>query len=161
MLPLQPSPPPPSLSLSLSLFLSPSDVFQVPVLDSSNAAFFLTKHKFPPAKWRLLAIGLKQLDAIQTIGADSADTLSQLVALITHWVANDKEKTWKKLVDAVVMSEESVIAEKLAKDVGVRYPGAASSTKLHVNIKHSALYFFCMLVLQMLMLSEAPGEHTI
>ena len=106
---------------------------------------------------------MKQLDPIRTIEAGPADILSQLVALITHWVANDKEKTWKKLVDAVRMSEESIIAEKLAKDVGVRYPGAASSTKLHVNIK---LETFCSIlplyvVLQMLMLSEAPGEQTI
>ena len=95
-----------------------------PVLDAGNAVYLLIKHKFPPAKWRNLAIGLKQISAIQTIEANSANALSQLVALITHWVANDKEKTWKKLVDAVVMSEESVIAEKLAKDVGVPYPGA-------------------------------------
>ena len=100
-----------------------------PVLDASNAVYLLTKHKFPPAKWRNLAAGLKQISAIQSIEADSANVLSQLVALIVHWVANDKEKSWKKLVDAVHMSEESVIAEKLAWELGVPSPGTASSTK--------------------------------
>ena len=100
----------------------------VPLLDANNAVYLLTKHKFPPAKWRNLAAGLKQISAIQTIEANSANALSQLVALIIHWVANDKEKTWKKLVDAVNMSEENVIAEKLAKEVGVPYSGTASYT---------------------------------
>ena len=91
----------------------------VPVLDVNNAVYLLTKYRFPPTKWRHLAAGLKQTEAIQTIGADSPDTISQLLALIIHWMANDKEKRWKKLVDAVDMSGESIIAKELAKDVGM------------------------------------------
>ena len=108
----------------LSFSLSLSDTIPTQVLDEDNAVYLLKKHKFPLAKWRDLAIGLKQIKAIRTIGADSGDALSQLVALIAHWMANDQEKSWKKLVHAVKMSEETVIAKKLAEDVGVPYPGA-------------------------------------
>ena len=41
-----------------------------------------------------------------------------------HWILNDQEKSWKKLVYAVEMCKEKIIAEKLAKDVGVLYSGA-------------------------------------
>ena len=46
-----------------------------------------------------------------------------MVALITHWVANDPNQTWKRLVDAIASSKEKVIAEQLASDVGVPFPG--------------------------------------
>ena len=59
---------------------------------------------------------------MSTIKADSPNAMSCLVALITHWVGNDPNKTWKKLVDAVASSEEKVIAERLANDVGVPSP---------------------------------------
>ena len=38
-------------------------------------------------------------------------------------MANDPKKTWKNLVDAMARSEEQVIAEQLASDVGVPSPG--------------------------------------
>ena len=38
-------------------------------------------------------------------------------------MANDPSKTWKNLVDAVARSEEKVVAEQLASDVGVPSPG--------------------------------------
>ena len=88
-------------------------------LDVNNVAYVLVKHDFPPSKWKQLAVGLKQLKAIPTIEADKVDAISSLLALITHWLANDQDKTWQKLVDAVVMSKEKVIAMKLAGDVGV------------------------------------------
>ena len=88
-------------------------------LDINNVAYVLVEHNFPPSKWKQLAVGLKQIKAIPTIKADKADALSSLVALITHWLANDLDKTWKKLVDAVAISEEKVIAMKLAGEVGV------------------------------------------
>ena len=48
-----------------------------------------------------------------------------MVAFITHWLANDPNKTWENLVDAVASSEEKVIpvAEKLVSDVGMPSPG--------------------------------------
>ena len=95
----------------------------VPHLDADNVAFHLNKCNFPPAKWTHLAVGLKQADAISTIEANRGDVAAHLVSLITHWVANDLEKTWEKLVDAVVISKEMTIAIQLAKDVGVPSPG--------------------------------------
>ena len=78
--------------------------------------------------WKELAIGLKQVKAIRTIGADSEESrnreIDNLIDLIAHWIANDQEKSWKKLVDAVEMCKEKIVAKKLAKDVGVLYSGA-------------------------------------
>ena len=81
------------------------------------------KHEFPPSKWTHLAVGLKQAHSLSTIEANAAEALDRLLALVTHWVANDPEKTWEKLVDAVSISKERVIAEQLAKDIGVPPPG--------------------------------------
>ena len=92
-------------------------------LDTNNAAYLLAKHKFPLAKWQTLATGLKQAKAVSTIKANNPNAISCLVALIAHWVANDSNRTWKKLIDAVAGSEEKVIAEQLASDVGVPSPG--------------------------------------
>ena len=44
----------------------------------------------------------------------------QLTALINHWVANDINKSWEKLVEAMEMSDHTVAADKLARDVGIR-----------------------------------------
>ena len=95
----------------------------VPHLDANNVAFHLNKWNFPPAKWTHLAVGLKQADAISTIEANREDAAAHLVSLTTYWVANDLEKTWEKLVDAVVISKEMTIAIQLAKYVGVPSPG--------------------------------------
>ena len=92
-------------------------------LDTNNAAYLLVKQDFPPDKWQTLAMGLKQANAVSTIKSNNPNTISCLVALIKHWVANDPDKTWEKLVDAVARSEERVIAERLARDVGVPSPG--------------------------------------
>ena len=115
------------LSPSFSFFslpLSPCHTGKTSALEESTAVYLLVKHEFPPAKWKDLAVGLMQAKAIQSIEADSGDAISQLVALIDHWMANDHKKSWEKLVDAVKMSKEKIIAEKLAKDVGVPYQGA-------------------------------------
>ena len=93
-------------------------------LDVDTVAHLLQEHNFPPHRWRLLATGLKQANVVPTIDADHKDVDGKLQALIAHWVANDPEKSWKKLVEAVKRSKEAVIAQKLAKAVGVPYPGA-------------------------------------
>ena len=85
--------------------------------------FRLTQHGFPPAKWKKLANGLRLARATPNIEADAANVDGRLQALIIHWVANDPGATWQKLVDAVIWSNEKVIAEKLAQDVGVSSTG--------------------------------------
>lgn len=100
----------------------------VPVLNTNSAAYLLLKHNFPPTKWRDLAVGLKQVQAISSIEADKLNSISCLVVLITHWVAVDKDKSWEMLVDAIDMSEETVLADKLAHDVGVSHEGELSYT---------------------------------
>ena len=88
-----------------------------PEFDANEVSFHLSKHKFPSDKWKKLADGLRMARATTTIEADEANVHDRLQALIIHWVANDPEATWQKLVEAVRMSNETVIAEKLAQDL--------------------------------------------
>ena len=81
------------------------------------------KYKFPAAKWTDLATGLRLATAISTIQANAQDVGARLQALIVYWLANDKGATWQKLVDAVAMSNEKVIAADLAKNVGASCQG--------------------------------------
>ena len=93
-------------------------------LDVNNVSLLLKKHKFPAAKWQGLAAGLGQASAVQNIQANGGNVDSKLLALINHWVANDRKKSWEKLVEAMDLCEEAVKAEELAEAVGVPYPGA-------------------------------------
>ena len=86
-------------------------------LDADKALYCLLKHEFPADKWRALANGLGLATAVRTIEADCGDVDSQLQGLIVHWLANDPGATWQKLVSAVYMCKEKLIADKLAKDV--------------------------------------------
>ena len=86
-------------------------------------SFQLTKHYFPPEKWPYLAIGLRLAELVPTIEADGGGVSTQLQSLITHWVQGSRDQEqqhyWEKLIDAVLLSEEIVIAKQLATDVGV------------------------------------------
>ena len=66
-------------------------------------------------------------------------------------MANDQKKSWKTLVDAVELSKENIIAEKLAKDVGVPYPGVfiiiLKLTLAHVIYRIYYIFFQCMYLL--------------
>ena len=87
-------------------------------MNADEALFLLSKHRLPPAKWKKLANGLKKASATSTIEANASDVDGCLQALIIHWIANDSEATWQKLLNAVIMCDEKAIAEKLAKDIG-------------------------------------------
>ena len=81
--------------------------------------FQLTKHKFPPADWESLAVCLKLSHAVDEINANKQSVRSKLIALIHHWVANDRDKSWDKLVTAIEMSDQEIVANKLAREVGL------------------------------------------
>ena len=84
----------------------------------------LKEHGFSDAKWPVLAVSLRQGDAVQGIQTNVLlwDTSVKLNTLIRHWLETDKEASWKKLVIAMVRSEQNVAAEKLAQDIGIPYP---------------------------------------
>ena len=96
----------------------------VPNLDADTVAFYLQLHKFPAAKWNQLATGLKQATAVPNIDSSMGDVHSKLQALIIHWVDNDQEISWQKLVEAVAMSDQVTTAQDLASAVGVSYQGS-------------------------------------
>ena len=89
-------------------------------VNADNVLYMLKKYKFDSHSWEKLAMGLrlhstpKQIERVYK-GADV-----QLTALINHWVANDINKSWEKLVEAMEMSDHTVAADKLARDVGIR-----------------------------------------
>ena len=67
----------------------------------------------------------------------------KLQALVVHWASQGN--SWKALVEALNMCEEKVIASKLAKEIGVVYPGlyicvcmfvSPVSCKDHYKSKH-------------------------
>ena len=83
----------------------------------------LTQHGFPATKWQDLAASLGQGSAVEEIEANvSRMSSAKLYALITHWLGNDEEPSWKKLVIAIEWSKQKVAAKKLAQDIGIPYP---------------------------------------
>ena len=82
--------------------------------------YLLNKHKFSSAVWAKLAMSLKLSHAVDVIDKDKQDCDSKLIALVNCWVANDPDKTWNKLVSAIEMSDQKVVADKLARGVGLR-----------------------------------------
>ena len=87
------------------------------VLDTNNAAYLILKHGFPPTKWLDLATGLQQGGHADLVLADKHSAISRLISVLKHWVANDDERTWRKLKEAMEMSDEPVAARKLYKDI--------------------------------------------
>lgn len=83
-------------------------------------SYQLTRHKFPPEKWPYLAVGLRLAELVPTIEADGGGVSTQLHSLITHWVIDQEpHHYWEELIDAVLLSEETVIANQLADHVCV------------------------------------------
>ena len=66
-----------------------------------------------------LAVGLKVSDAVDKIDKDKHDCDGKLIALVHHWVDNDTNKSWDKLVTAIEMSDQKIVADKLAREVGL------------------------------------------
>ena len=97
------------------------------IVTAHDALFLLSKHGFPPAKWENLATALKLAVTILNIKANTANVDSRLQDLVFHWLANDSEATWQKLVEAVRMSNEEVIAMKLAQDIGASSASGATT----------------------------------
>ena len=82
--------------------------------------FLLKKHEFSPAVWEKLAVGLKLSQDVSEIDKDKHDCATKLIALVNRWVDNDPDKSWKKLVSALKMSDQNVVAGELAREVGLR-----------------------------------------
>lgn len=107
---------------SLSFCLS------IPALDAKNLTYYLQKSKFPASKWRHLAVSLKHAEHIPITEANNeGNVFLQLIDITQHWLDNDPRKSWNKLVAAVALSQENVVAEKLAKQVGVQYSSKLSN----------------------------------
>ena len=95
-------------------------VSQFTEVNSDNVPFMLQKHNFPDHKWKKLARGLHLGGIVSGINSDEDDDSSKLIALINHWVRNDADKSWEKLVSAMKMSAEKIVANNLARDVGIQ-----------------------------------------
>ena len=93
-----------------------------PPADSSTILFKLDKHGFPAYKWMNLATGLMMGGSVPKYYGLQND-LARLNALVTDWTASAVEAgRWKALVTAVNMSGEKVVAQKLAKELGIPPP---------------------------------------
>ena len=87
-------------------------------LNADSVLYLLKKHEFSPAVWEKLAVGLKLSRAVDVIDKDKHDCDAKLIALINRWVDSDPDKSWNKLVSAIEMSDQAVVADKLAREVG-------------------------------------------
>ena len=85
-------------------------------LTTNNAAYLMLKHGFPPTKWIDLATALHHGGHTELIGADKYSSMSRLISVIKLWIANDEERSWMKLKEAMVEIGEPVIAHQLYKD---------------------------------------------
>ena len=88
-------------------------------LNADNVLYLLKKHKFSPAVWEKLAVGLKLSSAVDVIDKDKHDCDTKLIALVNLWVDNDPYKSWDMLVSAIKMSDKKVVADNLAREVGL------------------------------------------
>lgn len=92
-------------------------------LTVDNVLYKLTEHGFSATKWPVLAASLGQASAVEEIETDVTRVSSfKLNALIKHWLENDSEASWKKLVIGMEWSDQKVAAVKLARDIGILYP---------------------------------------
>ena len=91
-------------------------------MNADNVLYMLMKHKFNPASWGKLAMGLRLGSTAEQIEKDCKGSDAQLTGLINHWVATDTNKSWEKLVEAMEMTNHYIAADNLArdKDIGVR-----------------------------------------
>ena len=90
--------------------------------DAGNILFKLQQHGFPDHEWMRLARGLMMGGKVGKYSG-LIDDCAKLTALVTDWAANvEMEERWQTLVNAVGMSEQKMVAKKLAKDVGVPPP---------------------------------------
>ena len=76
----------------------------------------MLKHGFPPTKWIDLATALHHGGHTELIGADKYSSMSRLISVIKLWIANDEERSWMKLKEAMVEIGEPVRAHQLYKD---------------------------------------------
>ena len=84
-----------------------------------------------------LFLGIKQgrIDTLRTNNNGNADKL--LTAIIEEWLRNDKEKSWKKLADAVRSCHHPLLADKILE----QYCGEERKLfqKVYLIIKLAAL----------------------
>ena len=65
-------------------------------------------------------MGLKVSHAVEKIDKDKHGCDAKLIALVHYWVDNDPDKSWDKLVTAIEMSDQTLVANKLAREVGLK-----------------------------------------
>ena len=85
--------------------------------DASTILFKLRQHGFPDYKWTDLAIGLMMGGTVEKYRGLLNDH-DKLGAMVTDWTAIEPRK-WETVVTAVRMSGQLIIAQNLAKDLGI------------------------------------------
>ena len=85
-------------------------------LTTGNAAYLMLKHGFPPTKWMDLATALHHGGNTELIGADKHSSMSRLISVLKLWIANDDERSWMKLKEAMEVIGEPVRARQLYED---------------------------------------------
>ena len=90
-------------------------------MNINNATYLLLRHEFPLYMWGDLAVSLSLGSATQEIRGKPLDCL---VLLIERWLATFHDIKWKDLIEAIRMSGQYVVANSLAKELGIKQTAA-------------------------------------
>ena len=101
-------------------------------LDVDGISCNLMQHRFPHEQWAMLAVSLKL--AVNISEFQDNDDFYQLKNVIDFWVCSDSQRSWEKLVKAIIFCKQKRVAKSLADAMNVSFSGEFSDV-------HQFFYF--------------------
>ena len=83
----------------------------------------LMQHRFPHEQWAMLAVGLKLAVNIFEFQDNHNDDFCRLKNVIDFWVYSDSQRSWEKLVKAIIFCKQKRVAKSLANTMKVPFSG--------------------------------------
>ena len=93
-------------------------------LDVDGISCILMQHRFPHEQWAMLAVGLKL--AVNIFKFQDNDDFYRLRKVIDFWVCSDSQRSWEKLVRAIIFCKQKRVAKSLADTMNVSFSGESA-----------------------------------
>ena len=90
-------------------------------LDVDGISDTLMQHRFPHEQWAMLAVGLKLAANISEFQVN--DDFDQLKKVINFWVCSDSQRSWEKLIKAIIFCKQKRVVKSLADTMKVPFSG--------------------------------------
>ena len=90
-------------------------------LDVGGISYTLMQHCFPHEQWAMLAVGLKL--AVNISKFQDNDNFYRLKNVIDFWVCSDSQRSWEKLLKAIIFCKQKRVAKSLADAMNVSFLG--------------------------------------